>query len=63
MNTIERRIARAAKASVEQIRERDVAMCEAAALGIRHDRIAELAGITRSRVSQIVNKAKQKSAA
>jgi hypothetical protein len=58
VSAIERRLERAARVAVDQVRERDAAMCELAALGVGLERIATLAGVSKGRVSQIVTRAK-----
>jgi hypothetical protein len=43
--------------------ERDQAMCELRRLGVGLERISELARVSKGRVSQIVNRARQENAA
>lgn len=53
---IERRLERAAKASATRMHERDDAMRELAQLGVTLERIGQIAGLTKGRVSQILKK-------
>jgi DNA-directed RNA polymerase specialized sigma subunit len=56
--SLERRLERSAKALASNMAERDQAICELAAVGVRLDRICELSGLSKGRVSQIVKKAR-----
>jgi DNA-directed RNA polymerase specialized sigma24 family protein len=63
VSAIERRLERSARAASEQMCERDQAMCELRRLGVGLERISELARVSKGRVSQIVNRARQENAA
>ena len=52
---IERRLARAAGAARDRNVERDQAMRELARLGVTLERIGDIAGLTKGRVSQVVS--------
>jgi hypothetical protein len=55
ISALERKLSRAVKAAAEQMRVRDEAIRELAALGVTLDRIGAMAGgLTKGRVSQIV---------
>jgi hypothetical protein len=53
---IERRLKRAAQQAEERFEERDQAMRELARHGVTRERIGEIAGLTKGRVSQVLKK-------